>query len=85
MKRVLFLIIRGLTGLILGSCYGNLVGAVIFLLSLLASPGPMIPDNDGWGRMVLTYATIYATVRWLGWWLVHRESAKSEAESSGPW
>ena len=53
-------IVRGLAGLILGIGYGLLAGALIFLWVSLTSdgPGPMIPDNYGWGRMVAMYTAL---------------------------
>ena len=56
------MILRGLAGLLVGSGYGLVVGTVTFFLVWLTSnrPGPMIPDNTGWGELVLTYATFSA-------------------------
>ena len=54
------MILRGLAGLILGIGYGLLVGAIIWLLIRLTAenPGPMIPDNNGWGEMLMWYVTL---------------------------
>ena|SRR5215213_216401 len=57
-------IIRGLAGLILGIGYGLLAAALTFLLVSLTvdQPGPMIPDNYGWGRMVTMYIALVTGV-----------------------
>ena len=51
-------------GVILGALYGLLIGAVTALLWRLthdpAYPGAMIPDNNGWGRLVTFFATVIA-------------------------
>lgn len=56
------IIIRGLAGLIIGAGYGLVVGGLVFLLFRIVSdpsnPGPMIPDEQGWGRMIVTIATV---------------------------
>lgn len=56
--------LRGLAGLLVGSGYGLVVGAITFLLFWVTSdsPGPMIPDNTGWGELVVTYGTFIAGV-----------------------
>ena len=60
------IIIRGLTGVIIGAGYGGVVGGLVFLLFRIvsdpATPGPMIPDANGWGRMVITIATVSALI-----------------------
>jgi hypothetical protein len=49
------MIFRGLAGLILGATYGLVAGALTFLVFLFTSdnPGPMIPNNNEWGRIVV--------------------------------
>ena len=58
------LALRGLICVVLGVCYGVLCGALTFLIWRLthdpAYPGPMIPDQNGWGRFV-TLATAVLT------------------------
>ncbi|HSE21665.1 MAG TPA: hypothetical protein VLB68_08390 [Pyrinomonadaceae bacterium] len=58
------LALRGLICIVLGVCYGLLCGALTFLIWRLthdpAYPGPMIPDQNGWGRFV-TLATAVLT------------------------
>ena len=58
------MVLRGLTGLIIGLGYGVLVGALTFLLWCAshdsALPGPLIPDNNEWGRIVTVIAALIA-------------------------
>jgi len=58
------LVLRGLISVVLGVCYGLLCGALTFMIWRLthdpAYPGPMIPDQNGWGRFV-TLATAVLT------------------------
>src|SRR6185369_11447736 len=58
------LALRGLICIVLGVFYGLLCGALTFLIWRLthdpAYPGPMIPDQNGWGRF-LTLATAVTT------------------------
>ena len=62
-RNIFGMIVKGLAGLLVGIGYGIFVGALIFLIIRFTSdPGPMIPDNNGWGQMVLTYATFTAGV-----------------------
>jgi len=58
------MIIRGLAGLILGLGYGLLAGALTYLVYFVTvdSPGPMIPDNYGWAKLVAVYATVICGV-----------------------
>ena len=58
--------LAGLAGVGIGLSYGLLVGASAFVWwqvsSLLTDPGPMIPDNHGWGLVVVIFATLIAGV-----------------------
>jgi len=58
------LVLRGIISVVLGVCYGLFCGALTFLIWRLthdpAYPGPMIPDQNGWGRFV-TLATAVIT------------------------
>jgi len=58
------LALRGLISIVLGVSYGLLCGALTFLIWRLthdpAYPGPLIPDQNGWGRIV-TLATAVTT------------------------
>jgi hypothetical protein len=60
------MILRALTGLIVGLIYAALAGAFTFLFWRLtndpAYPGPMIPDNNAWGRIVIFFMTVTAAV-----------------------
>ena len=53
---------RALVGVIVGLAYGLLIGALTFLQWRLTHdpryPGPLIPDNNAWGRMVTEIYTI---------------------------
>jgi hypothetical protein len=55
-------VIKGIVGVAIGVGYGLLVGALIYVWWQLTNdpdhPGPMIPDNNGWGRMVTFFATV---------------------------
>jgi hypothetical protein len=57
------ILLRGIAGLIIGIAYGGLMAALIFLAIRVQgdAPGPMIPDNYGWGQMVLYMITLIAT------------------------
>ena len=60
------MVLKGLLGLIVGSGYGLIVGALAFLSWRLlddpAHPGPMIPDRNGWAQLVTVFATVIAGV-----------------------
>ena len=55
------IMLRGVAGLIIGIGYGLLLGGLLFLLFRIVSdpahPGPMIPDENEWGRLLVTMAT----------------------------
>lgn len=55
-------ILRGLLGLLIGVSYGVLVGALTYVYWRLTNdpryPGPMIPDNNAWGRLITFFATV---------------------------
>ena len=57
---------RILSALMVASIYAALTGAFTLLVWRLthdpAHPGPMIPDNNGWGRLVVYFMTLSAGV-----------------------
>lgn len=56
------ILIRALIGVMVGVAYGLLVGAITFVHWRLTHdpryPGPMIPDQNGWGRLVTFLTTV---------------------------
>jgi hypothetical protein len=60
------IILRGVVGLIIGIGYGLLIGALVFLFCRIVSdpahPGPMIPNENEWGRLLVTMATVSASI-----------------------
>lgn len=56
------ILIRALIGVIVGVAYGLLVGAITWLQWRLTHdpryPGPLIPDNNEWGRLVTFFTTV---------------------------
>ena len=56
------IVARGLVGVIIGIAYGLLIGLLTFVQWRLthdpAYPGPLIPDNNAWGRLVVEVTTI---------------------------
>jgi len=65
-RRSTTMILRALSGLIIGLIYASLAGAFTFLCWRLtndpAHPGPMIPDNNAWGRILVFFVTLTAVV-----------------------
>jgi predicted branched-subunit amino acid permease len=59
------MIFRGLLGVVIGLLYGAVIGTLTFVWWRLthdpAHPGPMIPDENGWGRLVTFFATVFAS------------------------
>lgn len=55
-------VLKGLAGVGIGLGYGLLAGALVFLSVQLTDPGPMIPDNHGWGLLVMVYVSFIAGV-----------------------
>jgi hypothetical protein len=55
------IVARALVGVIVGVAYGLLIGILTFVQWRLthdpAYPGPMIPDNNAWGRLVIEVTT----------------------------
>lgn len=60
------MILRALAGLMVAAIYAALAGGFTFLLWRLthdpAYPGPMIPNNNEWGRLVVFFMTLTAAV-----------------------
>lgn len=60
------MLVRGLSGLVIGLVYGGVVGVLAFLWWRLtndpAYPGPMIPDRNVWGEIFVIFMTIVASI-----------------------
>ncbi len=58
------LLLRGMTGVVVGVAYGLLVGAVMFLVTYedryTPYPGPLIPNRNEVARIVTTLAALIA-------------------------
>jgi|KBSSwiStaDraftv2_1062776.scaffolds.fasta_scaffold276614_3 hypothetical protein len=60
------MILRALSGLVVGLIYAALAGAFTYVFWRLTNdpthPGPMIPDNNAWGRILVFFVTLTAAI-----------------------